>query len=209
MQEQLRSIVAALVIIIIFSCNKIAQGVHVVVADRGFERSMTYDRCWHQFLHASTKTRREAGRTSSLNPTEGSLGKPSPKISRGFGSRASRRRKGVIVQLSQKVYHIQNEMLRYLSNIRFLPWCHLLHETNPLFPVRVPQLPDDLDEKSTFPITGDDKRHQPVAILKRSRRWACVKGCGACCYLAMNHRPDMAGELSLLQPIHPFTLILV
>ncbi|CAN0467136.1 unnamed protein product, partial [Scytosiphon promiscuus] len=31
-------------------------------------------------------------------------------------------------------------------------------------------------------------------VLKRSSRWACVKNCGACCYLAPEERPDLAGE---------------
>lgn len=83
-----------------------------MAADGGFERSVTDDRRWHQSLHASTKARREAGRTSSLNLTVGSPGGSSPKISRGFGSRASRRRKGVIVQLS---FHIQYEILQVSS----------------------------------------------------------------------------------------------
>lgn len=34
----------------------------------------------------------------------------------------------------------------------------------------------------------------PVVVLKRSSRWACVKNCGACCYLAPEERPDLAGE---------------
>ncbi|CAN0426227.1 unnamed protein product [Ectocarpus sp. 13 AM-2016] len=33
----------------------------------------------------------------------------------------------------------------------------------------------------------------PVVLLKRSSRWACVKNCGACCYLAPDERPDLAG----------------
>ena len=38
-----------------------------------------------------------------------------------------------------------------------------------------------------------------VEILKRSSRWACVKGCGACCYLAMDQRPDMAGNGAVVE----------
>eukprot|EP00903_Cladosiphon_okamuranus_P010568 g9993.t2 len=35
----------------------------------------------------------------------------------------------------------------------------------------------------------------PVVVLKRSNRWACVKNCGACCYLAPDERPDLAEYL--------------
>ncbi|CAM9682897.1 unnamed protein product [Scytosiphon promiscuus] len=35
----------------------------------------------------------------------------------------------------------------------------------------------------------------PVVVLKRSSRWACVKNCGACCYLAPEERPDLAEYL--------------
>ncbi|CAM9307191.1 unnamed protein product, partial [Ectocarpus fasciculatus] len=35
----------------------------------------------------------------------------------------------------------------------------------------------------------------PVVVLKRSSRWACVKNCGACCYLAPDERPDLAEYL--------------
>ncbi|CAM9519265.1 unnamed protein product [Ectocarpus sp. 6 AP-2014] len=34
-----------------------------------------------------------------------------------------------------------------------------------------------------------------VVLLKRSSRWACVKNCGACCYLAPDERPDLAEYL--------------
>ncbi|CAM9452788.1 unnamed protein product [Choristocarpus tenellus] len=35
----------------------------------------------------------------------------------------------------------------------------------------------------------------PVIILKRSNKWACIKGCGACCYLAPEERPDLEDYL--------------
>ncbi|CAM9287074.1 unnamed protein product [Pylaiella littoralis] len=48
---------------------------------------------------------------------------------------------------------------------------------------------------------GSGKKRQggladaPVVVLKRSSRWACVKNCGACCYLAPDERPDLAEYL--------------
>lgn len=36
----------------------------------------------------------------------------------------------------------------------------------------------------------------PVIVLKRSTRWACVKNCGACCYLAVDDRPELEGLIS-------------
>ncbi|CAM9447061.1 unnamed protein product [Chrysoparadoxa australica] len=35
-----------------------------------------------------------------------------------------------------------------------------------------------------------------VRVLKRSRGWACIQGCGACCYLAPDERPDLEEWLS-------------
>jgi hypothetical protein len=34
---------------------------------------------------------------------------------------------------------------------------------------------------------------KPVTLLKRSSAWACIQGCGACCYLQPNERPDLEG----------------
>lgn len=55
-------------------------------------------------------------------------------------------------------------------------------------------------EKVKIPMSSDPDKQSPeappVVVLKRSTRWACVKDCGACCYLAPEDRPDLEEFLS-------------
>lgn len=54
-------------------------------------------------------------------------------------------------------------------------------------------------EKVKIPMSSDPDKQSPeappVVVLKRSTRWACVKDCGACCYLAPEDRPDLEGKV--------------
>eukprot|EP00953_Heterococcus_sp_UTEX-ZZ885_P000399 744-Heterococcus_DN1.PRE.3 len=43
-------------------------------------------------------------------------------------------------------------------------------------------------KKTAAPAAAEKK---PVVLLKRSSAWACIQGCGACCYLQPSERPDL------------------
>lgn len=92
------------------------------------------------------------------------------------------------------VKNVSNPHLVFTNNI--IDCCSRdVHSIRLLLPSRLLMLILNCSGLARKRHTGvpEDGDKQAVSVLKRSNRWACVKNCGACCYLAHGERSNLEG----------------